>query len=199
MGIPRKPFILLLALLLTLVAGRRADGQALPGPCTKDALPGGTQSLICVPNSGWNGQLVVFAHGYVAFNKPIDFYHLELADGTSLPTLVQNLGLALATTMQAAVSSVNWGLNAKPSLVKKAVDRWRSLTGRLTKILVAIMAPCRRSVGEWWVYICQGTRERTRSSRKYRPPQSRAPRMIGKTTGNAPLPTRTCVATAPPR
>jgi hypothetical protein len=63
MGIPRKPFILLLALLLTLVAGRRADGQALPGPCTKDALPGGAQSLICVPNSGWNGQLVVFAHG----------------------------------------------------------------------------------------------------------------------------------------
>jgi hypothetical protein len=52
MGIPRKPFILLLALLLTLVAGRRADGQALPGPCTKDALPGGAQSLICVPNSG---------------------------------------------------------------------------------------------------------------------------------------------------
>jgi pimeloyl-ACP methyl ester carboxylesterase len=134
MGIPRKPFILLLALLLTLVAGRRADGQALPGPCTKDALPGGAQSLICVPNSGWNGQLVVFAHGYVAFNKPIDFYHLELEDGTSLPTLVQKLGFALATT-----SYRQNGLAILEGMedIHELVDAFKAAHGNPTRTYVA--------------------------------------------------------------
>jgi pimeloyl-ACP methyl ester carboxylesterase len=98
MRILRKPFILLLALLLTLVAGRRADAQAVSGPCQDGVLPGGALSRICVPNFGWNGQLVVFAHGYVAFNEPLDFYHLELSDETDIPTLVQTLGFAFATT-----------------------------------------------------------------------------------------------------
>jgi hypothetical protein len=41
---------------------------------------------------------VVWAHGYIAFNEPIDFYHLELPGGLSLPDLVQTLGFAFATT-----------------------------------------------------------------------------------------------------
>jgi pimeloyl-ACP methyl ester carboxylesterase len=94
----RTPFLLLPVLLLTLVAGRRADAQAVPGPCQDGLLPSGALSRICVPTFGWNGQLVVFAHGYVAFNQPLGFYHLELPDGTSIPTLVQTLGFAFATT-----------------------------------------------------------------------------------------------------
>src|SRR5437762_10562796 len=42
------------------------------------------------------------------------------------------------TTMQAAVSSVNWALKPKPSRLKNAFDLSRFLTGRLTKILVAM-------------------------------------------------------------
>ena len=53
---------------------------------------------MCVPTSGWNGDVVVFAHGYVAFNQPLDFYHTSLPDGTSLPTLLQSLGFAFVTT-----------------------------------------------------------------------------------------------------
>jgi pimeloyl-ACP methyl ester carboxylesterase len=61
-------------------------------------LPGGALSRICIPSSGWNGSLVVWAHGYTAFNQPLDFQNLTLADGTYLPDLVQSLGFAFATT-----------------------------------------------------------------------------------------------------
>src|SRR5262245_51554416 len=44
-------------------------------------------------------------------------------------------------TMQAAVWSVNCWLNVKPSRAKNAFDFSRSLTGRLTKILVATVCP----------------------------------------------------------
>src|SRR5262245_20342760 len=39
------------------------------------------------------------------------------------------------TIMQAAFSSVNFGLFSKPSFAKKAIDFVRSRTGRLTKII----------------------------------------------------------------
>ncbi len=70
----------------------------VPGPCVEGMLPGGARSLICVPAAGWNGDLVVYGHGYVAFNQPLDFYNLTLDDGTYLPTLIQTLGYAFATT-----------------------------------------------------------------------------------------------------
>jgi pimeloyl-ACP methyl ester carboxylesterase len=69
----------------------------IPQPCVDGTLPSGALSLICVP-LGWNGQLVVFAHGYVAPEQPIAFYNLALPDGTSLPDLIQSLGFAFATT-----------------------------------------------------------------------------------------------------
>jgi pimeloyl-ACP methyl ester carboxylesterase len=75
--------------------------QAVPGPCTIGVLPSGAQSLMCVPAFGtWNGALVVFAHGYVKPSDPLGFYHLALPDRTdiNLPTLVQSLGFAFATT-----------------------------------------------------------------------------------------------------
>src|SRR6266498_5811804 len=48
-------------------------------------------------------------------------------------------------TRQAAFSSVNCALNEKPSPVKKSMERLRSRTGRLTKILVDM--PLLESVG----------------------------------------------------
>lgn len=79
-----------------------ASAQApQPGPCIQgeQPLPSGALSLFCVPISGWNGQLVVFAPGYVApTTTELDFHNLELADGTPLPLLVQSLGYAFATT-----------------------------------------------------------------------------------------------------
>ena len=88
-------FTLFLAHLV--LAGAPAHAQAIPG-CETGVLAHGAKSLICVPPVGWNGQLVVFAHGYVAVNEPLNFYHLTLPDGTSIPALVEGLGFAFATT-----------------------------------------------------------------------------------------------------
>ena len=97
---------ILLVLLALLVAGRgararparAAPAEAVPGTCVDGVLPHGALSRVCVPPSGWNGELVVWGHGYVAFNEPIGFYNLELPNGGSLPDLVQSLGYAFATT-----------------------------------------------------------------------------------------------------
>ncbi len=86
-----------IALALAVPAAARAQGP-VPGACEAGALPSGALSLICVPDVGWNGELVVYAPGYVDPNQPLGFYHLTLPDGTPLPTLVQTLGYAFATT-----------------------------------------------------------------------------------------------------
>jgi hypothetical protein len=70
---------------------------AIPQPCVDGVLPSLALSRICMP-IGWNGQLVVFAHGYVAPGQPKAFYNLTLPDGSSLPDVVQSLGFAFATT-----------------------------------------------------------------------------------------------------
>jgi hypothetical protein len=56
---------------------------------------------ICMPDPGkWNGDLVIYAHGYVAFNEPIRIPEdqLTLPDGTSLPALINGLGYAFAVS-----------------------------------------------------------------------------------------------------
>ena len=48
----------------------------------------------------WNGELVLFAHGYVDPTKPIEIpeSQLNLDDGTYVPDLVTGMGYAFATT-----------------------------------------------------------------------------------------------------
>jgi pimeloyl-ACP methyl ester carboxylesterase len=92
--------VLLPALILTLIALRPAPAHAqsaVPGPCVPGELPSGALSLICVPAAGWNGDLVVFAHGYVPTGAPLGFYNLTVG-GVQLPILVQSFGFAFATT-----------------------------------------------------------------------------------------------------
>lgn len=85
-----------LALLPT--AGLAQAPPAPPPGCTVGWLEG-SQVLTCVPPTGWNGDLVVFAHGYVAPGEPvaIPYDQLEI-DGTSIPAIVTGLGFAFATT-----------------------------------------------------------------------------------------------------
>ncbi len=73
------------------------SGAPVPGPCVEGTLPGGALSMICTPSSGWNGDLVIFAHGYIAFNEPLDFQHLTFG-GVDLPVIAQRIGFAFATT-----------------------------------------------------------------------------------------------------
>jgi pimeloyl-ACP methyl ester carboxylesterase len=90
---------LVVAIVVAPLFGATTPGQAAtPGPCRTGTLPHGARSLICVPARGWNGDLVVYAHGYIAFNEPIALPNLALPDGTHLPALVQSRGYAFATT-----------------------------------------------------------------------------------------------------
>lgn len=90
--------IICLSLAMPAVAQSTKPTFATPGPCIEGTLPGGARSLICVPRERWNGNLVVFAHGYVAPTAPLAFADLTLPDGTRLPDLIQQLGFAFATT-----------------------------------------------------------------------------------------------------
>lgn len=93
--------VLLFAILAsgTLIAAPvRADALPVPGQCFEGPPLAGARTLYCVPASGWNGDLVVYGHGYVAFNAPLDFYNLTMPDGGYLPAVVQQLGYAFATT-----------------------------------------------------------------------------------------------------
>jgi pimeloyl-ACP methyl ester carboxylesterase len=91
--------------IATLLPGVARAQPTIPG-CNPGLLPAplphGALAAICMPPVGWNGKLVVFAHGYVAFNQPPTFSNLYLPNGdgtyTFLPTLIQSLGYAFATT-----------------------------------------------------------------------------------------------------
>ncbi len=68
--------------------------------CLPDGVqPSGAIYRICLPPQ-WNGDLVVYAHGYVTPDAPIAIPEdqLRLRDGTYLPDLVNSLGYAFATT-----------------------------------------------------------------------------------------------------
>jgi hypothetical protein len=88
---------LVLSIVLLLPVGAGAQPMAVPGPCVDGDLPHGAKSKICVPLAGWNGQLVVFAQGYIAPQQPLGFYQLDFG-GVPLPVLVQGQGYAFATT-----------------------------------------------------------------------------------------------------
>jgi hypothetical protein len=67
--------------------------------CEEGVQASGALYLICKPeDKPWNGDLVIFAHGYTAFNEPIALPDLSLPDGTYLPDLINGLGYAFATT-----------------------------------------------------------------------------------------------------
>jgi len=70
---------------------------AIPGACVDDTLPSAALSRICVPSSGWNGALLVYAHGYVAPTLPIAIDDPAFG-GTPLSITIQSLGYAFATT-----------------------------------------------------------------------------------------------------
>ncbi len=70
------------------------NGQTFAG-----TLPSGALYKIWMPEA-WNGELVVFAHGYVSPLQPVAIPEdqLTLDDGTYIPDLVTDLGYAFATT-----------------------------------------------------------------------------------------------------
>jgi hypothetical protein len=80
---------------LTVVSAR-AESRCMPD----DLQTSGAVYRICMPALGaWNGDLVVYAHGYVAFDEPIAIPEDQLAvGGISLAKIANQLGFAFAVT-----------------------------------------------------------------------------------------------------
>lgn len=104
----RRSACLRIARLLSIVgvlfipATVRADTPAAPFPgCTTGVLPSGAYSLVCLPiagvtgpPTGWNHGFIVYAHGYINFDEPLQL----LPDGTTIPLLALSQGFGFATT-----------------------------------------------------------------------------------------------------
>jgi len=103
-------------------AGEAVERGSFPlSPSYPLACEEGTQSSgaiyrICMPDfSPWNGDLIVYAHGYVDPHQPVRIpeEQLRLPDGTSIPFVANALGYAFATTSY----SIN-GLAVREALVE---------------------------------------------------------------------------------
>jgi alpha-beta hydrolase superfamily lysophospholipase len=98
---PRYP--LWLALLAAAACGG-GDGPSGPGDegeppvagCTSGTLESGALYRVCFP-ADWNGELVVYAHGYVAPGEPVALPADDLG-GVAVSLVVNALGYAFATT-----------------------------------------------------------------------------------------------------
>lgn len=94
-------FRLTLVLVICLASWPTPAAQSAPASyCQPDAVQAsGAIYRICVPPL-WNGDLVVYAHGYVDPQAEIGIPEdqLRLPDGTYLPDLVNELTFAFATT-----------------------------------------------------------------------------------------------------
>ncbi|HVN55384.1 MAG TPA: hypothetical protein VMT46_13705 [Anaerolineaceae bacterium] len=98
----------ILTFLLAAVpaAGASAEASvALPPNCTESPQPDGETYLVCLPDPAlWNGDLVVFAHGYVFYNpndlKPyMPYEQIQITTGTTtvwLPSILNLLGYGFA-------------------------------------------------------------------------------------------------------
>jgi pimeloyl-ACP methyl ester carboxylesterase len=92
--------------LIAMWAWAAQAETALPQECVTHLLPTDDARypndqivLICVP-AQWNGDVVVYAHGYVAPQLPLalPLGELTLPDGQTVPEIVLTLGYAFLTT-----------------------------------------------------------------------------------------------------
>ena len=104
----RSVRVLLICVLLSAglpvlpAAAQTQSAPILPPNCSLTPQPSGELYLICLP---WatppaSFDLIIFAHGYVAPNEPLDKFleQLILPDGSSIPAIANGLGYAFAST-----------------------------------------------------------------------------------------------------
>jgi pimeloyl-ACP methyl ester carboxylesterase len=99
--------------LLTIVVPPSHAAPLAPMACEPDGTQtSGAKYRICMPGSPWNGDLLVYAHGYVPATAPIAIPEDQLyLGGIYIPDAANALGYAFATTSY----SVN-GLAVKQGL-----------------------------------------------------------------------------------
>ena len=97
--------VIVLAALPVLPAMAQ-DPPPLPPVCDDGTQKSGAAYRICMPNAliPWNGDLVVYAHGYVPdLGQPVAIPEDQLIlNGVSLPVLITNMQYAFAVTSYSA-------------------------------------------------------------------------------------------------
>jgi pimeloyl-ACP methyl ester carboxylesterase len=109
MTTPRRPgsgAVLTLGLTAALACGGGGDnnpaapppdqGQTPTAGCSDGVLPHGALYRVCFPAS-WNGNLVLYAHGYVRPGLPVALPNDQIG-GQNIESTVNGLGYAYATT-----------------------------------------------------------------------------------------------------
>lgn len=103
------PAAFLLFPVLTVILGSPSPAQSQftsPPGCEQGSLPSHDPKnpadqliVICIPPN-WNGRLVIYAHGFVPAQAPLELPsdELTLADGTFVPNLFLSQGFAFATS-----------------------------------------------------------------------------------------------------
>lgn len=92
----------MIALLVCLLpmGTAAAQDELPPGICTDETQENGAIYRVCMPTSAWNGDLVIYAHGYVSPYAEIAIPEdqMSLPDGTYVPFKINEMGYAFATT-----------------------------------------------------------------------------------------------------
>jgi pimeloyl-ACP methyl ester carboxylesterase len=125
------------AVLLAFAAPPAHAAPLAPMACGPDGVQAsGAKYRICIPIfPRWNGDLIVYAHGYVPATEPVAIPEdqLYLSSGTYLPDAANLLGYAFATTSY----SVN-GLAINPGLADLVdlVDIFRAAHPTLKRVVL---------------------------------------------------------------
>ena len=92
--------VLLAKTVLVWVSAAAAWGACQQSNLTQGTRPDGAQYMIWMPETScWNGDMVIFAHGYVAPGQPIAVPLDQLVvDGVSLPATFNQLGYGFAAS-----------------------------------------------------------------------------------------------------
>jgi len=97
--------ILVFMLLLVMLQVFPAMAQTLPLNCVEGTQMSGAVYRICMPTAlPWNGDLVLYAHGYVPdLGQPVAIPEDQLwLSGVYIPDLINSMGYAFATTSYSA-------------------------------------------------------------------------------------------------
>lgn len=125
--IPNAKAVLFGAAFLLLMAAPSLDAYA---GCYSGSYPVGSQNplyYICVPDD-WNGDLVVFAHGYVSPTLPLSIVDYVLPpDNKPVSEIITAMGYAFATTSYSQNGLV---IPQAVKDIKALIDQFPAISGR---------------------------------------------------------------------
>jgi pimeloyl-ACP methyl ester carboxylesterase len=118
----RRGAVALAALVFSLLAAGARPASAAAGVCEPDGVqPGGAIYRLCMPASrSWNGDLVIWAHGYVEVTRPVGIPEEQLCLGGSsfcIPDIANTLGFGFITTSYRMNGMVTTGVQDVAELI----------------------------------------------------------------------------------